>query len=106
MDITPANLQTGTYLCQTTFQVPLLSAHLWYVRISYMLSYTSSSNSWNNNSYYAIPISVSSHHTDNVSFEMRVKITNGHTPNRIQLRAIGNGVANNVLINTKYVQLF
>ena len=79
MDITPVGFQTGTYLCETTFQVPLLSAHLWYVRISYMLSYNASSNSWNQNSYYAIPISVSSHHTDNVNFEMRIKIGSWHS---------------------------
>ena len=106
MDITPNNFPVGSYLCETTFQVSSLGAHLWYVRISYMLSYTAISNSWNNNSYYAIPISVSSHHTDNVNFEMRIKISSGQTPNRIQLRAIGNGLANNVVITTKYVKLF
>jgi len=31
---------------------------------------------------------VSSHHTDNVNFEMRIKISSGQTPNRIQLRTI------------------
>jgi len=106
IDLTPNNLLTSTYLCETTFQVSSLGAHLWYVRISYMLSYTAQSNSWNNNSYYTIPISVSSHHTDNVNFEMRVKISSGQTPSRIQLRAIGNGIANNVIITTKYVKLF
>jgi len=106
MDITPNNLPVGTYLCETTFQVSSLAAHLWYVRISYMLSYTAVSNSWNNASYYAIPISVSSHHTDNVTFEMRVKISSGQTPSRIQLRSIGNGAAYNVPITTKYVKLF
>jgi hypothetical protein len=107
MDITPSpTLPTGTYLCETTFQVSSLPAHLWYVRLSYMLSYTAVSNSWNNNSYYNIPISISSHHTDNVTFNMRIKIGTGQTQSRIQLRCNGNGIANNVLITTKYVKLF
>ncbi len=106
MDITPVGFQTGTYLCETTFQVSSYPAHLWYVRISYTLSYTAVSNSWNNNSYYSIPLSVSSHHTDNVSFEMRIKIATGQNPSRIQFRAIGNGAASNVVITTKYVKLF
>ncbi len=106
MDITPSGLPTGSYLCETSFSISSLSAHLWYVRISYMLSYTAISNSWNNTSYYAIPISISSHHTDNVTFEMRIKISRGQTPSRIQLRSIGNGVAYNVPITTKYVKIF
>ncbi len=106
MDITPVGMQTGTYLCETTFQVSSYAAHLWYVRISYTLSYTAQSNSWTNNSYYSIPLSVSSHHTDNVSFEMRIKIASGQNPSRLQFRTIGNGTANNVVITTKYVKIF
>lgn len=109
LDITPSTtttLPTGTYLCETTFHISSYTAHLWYVRISYMLSYTAISNSWNNTSYYAIPISVSSHHTDNVNFTMRLKISNGQHPSRIQIRCTGNGVANAVDFTTKYVKLF
>jgi len=107
IDITPATtLSTGTYLCETTFQSSYYPAHLWYVRLSYTLSYTAISNSWDNNSYYNIPLSISSHHTDNVNFNMRIKIVTGQNPCRIELQSIGNGSVNNITITTKYVKLF